>query len=562
MILSMKSVLAVVGTLVAGTFVLANAAFAEMQFDTPDVALTGRVTSFQEGAMEGVLISAQRRGSPISVTVVTNEAGRYSFPASRLPAGDYSLRIRAVGYELDNPTAVDVASQGTVTADLKLRPAADIASQLTSTEWLLSMPGGPEQKRPLIECMSCHTLERVARSNFTAAEFLDVLKRMANYANNTTMERVQKRVAEREVPDERARRVAEYLASVNLSKPFTPHHWDYPLKTLPRPTGAATRVIITEFDLPRSTIAPHDVRADAEGFIWYSNFVEPYLGRLDPRTGTHTEFAYPLAKPDFPAGALALEPDHDGNWWLAVMFQTGLMKFDPRTRQFRYYPLPPELNSDTAQQSMVMPRQSHVDGKVWTNDVFTHSILRLDLATGAYERVDPFAGMPIGGNRQHSPYGMAADKDNNLYFMDFGDENVGRVDASTLRATIYPTPTAHSRPRRTMLDEGGRLWFAEFAANKLGMFDLERESIKEWDVPTPYTFPYDVYLDKNDELWSGSMSNDRVLRFNPKTGRSVEYLLPRQTNIRRIFVDNSTTPVTLFAGNNHHAAVVKIEPLE
>ena len=544
---------------VAGALFCANAAFAEMQFDTPDLALTGRVTSPREGAMEGVLVSAQRSGSPISVTVVTNESGRYSFPVKRLPPGNYSLRIRATGYELDGPAAVDVAAKGTVTADLRLQQAPDIAAQLTSTEWLISMPGGSEQKRPLIECMSCHTLERVVRSKFNADEFVGVLKRMANYANNTTMQRVQKRVAEREVPDDRARRVAEYLASVNLSKR---DRWDYPLKTLPRPTGAATRIIITEYGLPRDTIAPHDVRTDAEGNIWYSNFSEPYLGRLDPRTGAHEEFAYPLPKPDFPAGALALEPDRDGNWWLAVMFQTGLVKFDTRTRTFHHYPLPPALQADTAQQSMVMPRQSHVDGKVWTNDVFTHSILRLDLATGDYERVDPFEGMPVGGNRQHSPYGMAADNDNNLYFMDFGDENVGRVDAKTFRATIYPTPTAHSRPRRTMLDDSGHLWFAEFAANKLGMFDLDRESIKEWDAPTPHSYPYDVHLDRNGELWSGSMSDDRVLRFDPQTGKSVEYLLPNQTNIRRIFIDNTTTPVTFWAGNNHHAAILKIEPLE
>ena len=176
------------------------------------------------------------------------------------------------------------------------------------------------------------------------------------------------------------------------------------------------------------------------GFIWYSNFVEPYLGRLDPRTGAHEEFAYPLPKPNFPAGALALEPDQDGNWWLALMFQGGLAKFDTRTKTFRLYPLPPELNDDTAQQSMVMPRQSHVDGKVWTNDVNSHSILRLDLATGAYEVVDPFKDMPVG--RNHSPYGMIADKDNNLFFMDFGDESIGRVDAKTFRGTIYQTPTA------------------------------------------------------------------------------------------------------------------------
>jgi virginiamycin B lyase len=63
-------------------------------------------------------------------------------------------------------------------------------------------------------------------------------------------------------------------------------------------------------------------------------------------------------------------------------------------------------------------------------------------------------------------------------------------------------------------------------------------------------------------LWSGSMSNDRVLRFDPQTGKSIEYLLPRQTNIRRIFIDNTTTPVTFWAGNNHHAAILKIEPLD
>ncbi len=203
-------------------------------------------------------------------------------------------------------------------------------------------------------------------------------------------------------------------------------------------------MIITEYALPRPTIAPHDVRPDAQGFVWYSNFVEPYLGRLDPRTGAHSEFRYELPKPTFPAGALALEPDQDGNWWLSMMFQSGLVRFDTKTTQFRHFPIPPELMTDATQQSLVMPGRAHVDGKVWTNDVDTHTILRLDLASGAYERIDPFRSMPKG--RQHSPYGLAADPANNLYFMDFGDESVGRVDAKTLRTTLYPTPTPRFAP--------------------------------------------------------------------------------------------------------------------
>jgi len=42
----------------------------------------------------------------------------------------------------------------------------------------------------------------------------------------------------------------------------------------------------------------------------------------------------------------------------------------------------------------------------------------------------------------------------------------------------------------------------------------------------------------------------------------VEYMLPRSTNIRRVDVDNSANPPTFWAGNNHGASLIKVEPLE
>jgi len=53
-----------------------------------------------------------------------------------------------------------------------------------------------------------------------------------------------------------------------------------------------------------------------------------------------------------------------------------------------------------------------------------------------------------------------------------------------------------------------------------------------------------------------------VTRVDTKTGQMVDYLLPRTTNIRRVFVDNSTTPVTFWVGSNHGASIIKLEPLE
>ena len=47
-------------------------------------ALTGQVSSQQEGAMEGVLVSAKKAGGTITITVVSDDKGRFSFPASKL----------------------------------------------------------------------------------------------------------------------------------------------------------------------------------------------------------------------------------------------------------------------------------------------------------------------------------------------------------------------------------------------------------------------------------------------------------------------------------------------
>src|SRR5436189_5580633 len=71
------------------------------QSDDP-VALTGLVSSVEEGHMEGVLVSARKISSNSTVTtmVLTDKDGRYRFPASRLEPGQYALRIRAVGYDL------------------------------------------------------------------------------------------------------------------------------------------------------------------------------------------------------------------------------------------------------------------------------------------------------------------------------------------------------------------------------------------------------------------------------------------------------------------------------
>jgi virginiamycin B lyase len=550
-------------------FPIAAATLAALFFCTklpgkPDdrAALTGLVRSQEEGAMEGVLVSAKRTGSTITTTVVSDATGRYRFPADRMAPGSYTLRIRAVGYEMEDPGSVEIAPHHAAAADLNLHQAKNLSSQLTNSEWLLSMSATDDQKAALLNCIQCHTLQFIVQSHHDAGEFLKVIERMGTYANQAFPLHPQKRLAERvldlhgEARDRVRRQQAEFLSTINLSSRAT---WPYQLRTLPRPKGSGTRVIITEYDLPRKTIEPHDAIVDSQGMVWYSNFGEQNLGRLDPRTGQVTEYPVPELKHGSPTGALGLRFDSDENPWLGMMFQGGIARFDRKRETFQTWSVPPDFNKDMTQINMASPQRSAVDGKVWMQNNGFAIIHRLDLASGKFETFEPFKGVPEG--ETHNIYDVIPDSHNNAYFTDFAREHIGRIDAKTGKIALYPTPTPHSAPRRGQMDAQDRLWFGEYRGNRIGLFDTKTEHFEEWEPPSPWSAPYDVALDKNGEAWTGSMANDRVLRLDPKSGQMTEYLLPRTTNIRRVFVDNSTTPVTFWVGNNHGASIVKLEPL-
>jgi hypothetical protein len=137
-----------------------------------NVALAGRVTSAAEGPMEGVVVSAKQPSGTVTVSVVTDHDGRYSFPATRLAPGHYFIDARADGYELDGRGVTDVAAGKTTTDDLALRKAGNLAAQLNDAEWLMSIPGTEQQKKSLLNCNGCHTLQRIVQSTHTPEEWM------------------------------------------------------------------------------------------------------------------------------------------------------------------------------------------------------------------------------------------------------------------------------------------------------------------------------------------------------------------------------------------------------
>jgi len=525
-------------------------------------ALAGQVTSAEEGPMEGVLVSARKQSSTITVTVVTDAKGQYSFPADRLDPGPYAIAIRAVGYNLDNPTAVGIAGVG-AKADIKLVKTKNLANQLSNAEWLISAPGPDNLKANMTNCVSCHTLQRVFASAHDAEEFKQIFGRMGTYAPGSTPVHPQTllpgpRGDRSPMPRSQWEATSAWLASVDVNSAET---LSFELQTLPRPKGAATKVIYTEYDLPRKETQPHDVIVDQDGMVWYSDFSNQYAGVLDPKTGKAIDIPIPVLKPEQPKGSLEIELEAgQKNVWLALMYQAGLARIDRITHEVTMYPYPKEWQSTSAQASMVSPQHADVDGKVWSNNQDVHTMYRLDVKTGHYEDLGPSKDLR---GKQISAYGMPTDHENNVYQLEFGGTSIGLRDAKTGAVTIYDTPIKNSRPRRGRVDEQNRLWFAEYGGNAIGLFDPKTAAIKEYRLATKFGAPYDVVPNKDaSQVWTGSMLNDRVARLDTKSGQITEYLLPRTTNIRRVFVQEIGPQTMLWVGSNHGASIVRVEPLD
>ena len=308
-----------------------------------------------------------------------------------------------------------------------------------------------------------------------------------------------------------AKQAAQFLVDVSLTNPDAK---EYEFKPLPRPKGRATRVIITEYDLPRKNAFPHDVVIDPDGNAWYSDFGSQVMGVLDPKTGKVIDYDIPVVRAEQPKGTLDLQLDRDGNLWIAMMYQAAIAKMDRQTRKLTVYPYPKEWLGFSTQASMVAPRFSHVDGKVWSNNQETREYYRLNVATGKFENT----GKAIDKNgKQISAYGIPTDQDNNMYLLEFGGTSIGRRDAKTLDVEIWRTPFANSKPRRGGVDHLNRLWFAEYHGG-IAMFDPKTKTIKEWMTPTKWDNPYGVAAARNGEVWTGSMHTDLVTRLFPESG--------------------------------------------
>ncbi|OFW27504.1 MAG: hypothetical protein A3J28_01695 [Acidobacteria bacterium RIFCSPLOWO2_12_FULL_60_22] len=546
----------------------------------PSTGLMGTVKSSDGKPLEGVAVSAQAEGKTFTTSVFTNRDGEYYFPP--LEGGQYRIRAQAVGFEIARGDQA-ITSGKKIQQDFTLQTFPDFHKQFSGTEWLNSLPADSAEDRRMgrvfrTSCgpaSGCHVTGFLMAKRFDAAGWGMMIDYMIKTQGgpNALPNRLM-----RAYKDE----LVEYLTRIRGPQPYP---WKF--KPLPRATGEATEIVVTEYQVPRGdkpeeyliqpsggnwsegvasryeSMVLHDAVVGKDGNVYFTDNATPErtVGKLDPKTGRVTGYKLADTKEGFAVSTHGVVSDQKGNIWLTNQTEGTTLKFDPQTEKFQRFPKPSSLQGGSGGMIVVDSK-----GNVWSpyNDGFT----RLNPETGEYTE---YKGVTPGGNR----YGITIDAEDNAWIAQLEGDRVDFVDARTSKVgeVVVPpvddkevnpkdreigqrsgtlvnnTPAIYQRgPRRLGADrKGNAVWIGEYYGGRLGKIDIHSKKYTAYTLPNPNSSPYDARVDKNHMVWVVLMNSDRIAKFNPVTEKFTEYPLPSLgTDTRFVYVDDSTDPPTIW----------------
>ena len=565
-----------------------------------DSGLRGTVKSSDEQPLEGVAVSARAGDNTFTTTVYTDQKGEYYFPP--LDSSQYRVWAQAVGFHAGQ-AQVRLSGDEKVEQDFTMHTLEDFSKQLSGAEWLTSLPEETpmdRQAKAILNstCSGCHSINVPLQNRFDSEDWGLMLDEMiagapsrfgAGSPSTTWNPKAYKPAAFVSFYQEEVR---WYLTQVRgpESKPlnFQPN---------PRPTGEATRVVITEYDIPmveRSAYekthdgsdwsmgppskyggysAAHDVVVDQEGNVWFGDNITPgrTIGRLDPRTGQVKNYFLPT-KDNQAVGVHGISIAENGDIWLTNSPESSTLKFDPKTEKFQRYNQPSSLPLGGG-------RTLEVDSKGNPWVCAAGGVMKLDAKTGEYTFYPSLTLATPGVSGGY--YGLSIDGRDNVWFTMITLDRVGVVDSQTGKVSeIYlgkepfegarlPTvesasgagPPNQKGPRKLRADRNGdSVWVPEFFAGKLAKIDIQTHKVTEYPLPFRYTKPYAAGVDKNHMVWIVGLNSDHVYKFNPFTESWTPYRIPSLgMDMRHVDVDNSTDPPTIWTAYFKANKVVRLQ---
>jgi virginiamycin B lyase len=590
----------------------APSAFA--QYPPGGPKLRGTVKSQDGQPMEGVVVSVRGEGKSFVTSVFTNQKGVYVFPP--LEKGvKFSLWAQAQGFDIAR-LSVDAGSGEVQQAPgLELKPLKNFEKQLTGVEWMNSFPENtPAEKREkriyANNCSGCHANQFTLQNRFDADGWRKIVNVMSLSSNGTPI-----RPNSRGTPAIEAYKedIVRFLTKVRGPGPA-----NYELKPLPRPTGEATQILITEYDLPRPEAPPesyahdgsnwmdgtpsrwqgraaHDAAVGPDGSIYLSDetTLDASIFKLEPQTGKVTSYKFP-AKNGGAASTHGIVIDPDGKIWANNQSDNNMLMFDPKTEQFAEFVRPDEMPG--TRNSVAVDQQVH-KGAIWSatfqdkavkidpqtgKNIFQNGILKLDPPTGKYSFYPLITGKDT--------YGVAVDREGNGWYSSPGSDRVDVADAQSGKtaeivfqptgpesgmeitdqdrenyATLYSLQNSstplHNCPRRMGADPNADLvWVALYCADKIAKIDTHTHQVTQYALPHKYSHPYGLVVDRTHNVWINMVNTDILGKFDPSTEKFTEYQMPsRGTVLRHLTVDYTVSPPAIVSSETGLNKVARIQ---
>src|SRR3989441_4165382 len=224
-----------------------------------------------------------------------------------------------------------------------------------------------------------------------------------------------------------------------------------------------------------------DVRFDADGNVYGSDRGTPRrLIKLNPRTGEWREWVTPHPKSD--VHEVLISPD--GMIWMPEHAEGGvrsyLLGFNPKTEKW-------DVNVDGDPTDVVR------NGIKWMQSQAFDSKLNLYMgwimggALAKYERETGKVTVFPMPSTNAIPYGIVADRNDNLWIADWGSGKIMRFDTHTNTWIEFTPPTYPGQTRRPNVDYQNNIWWAIWFAPR-GSRDAPALSVLYPDMDKITTF--------------------------------------------------------------------------
>jgi len=501
-----------------GKFLAVGCLMAFFGLGSRAATVSGSVKGPDGAAFMGAFVQAQNTQTRITYIALSDSAGHYR--VDRVPAGEYRVSIRAVGFRADAQSGVKLAASQNGSLDFALQKGTVRWNDLSIAQASKLWPAGPGKDKIFSTCFTCHGFQtRMASVTRDADGWLD----RVNF-----MRTAMKFGLDGSVSDEQASMIAGYLTQLygpDSTLPKSPA--DLPeYKDTVRPfSSEAMNIHFVEYEMPGPSRMPFSAYPGKEGYFWIPEFgVANKLGRLDPKTGVVDEYPVPNVGT---AGIHSAAEAPDGTVWMAEQGSNKLAMWDPKTQKMTEYQdrmLPGKKAYAAGSKHTV---RFTADSTPWfSGDPFG----KFDRKTGEFTDV---AEVP-------SSYDVKPDKDGNVWFTKLSvPYGFGKIDAKTMKVSMWFPPDKNAFPRRLEIAPNGIVWSGEFRAGKMLRFDSKTEELREFPLPGPQPTPYPLGIDKEGYIWYASYNMDVLGRFDPKTDKVVEYPFPHSENtIRELILDS------------------------